>query len=344
LNATKSPRRWLPWTIAGVWIGTALAGVIATRVHPPTVIAASLNVRRLSFRTNADRILGPGNEEQLLVSGVRLLQIHMNKSQSVDIGGSKQQASELQIVGEPFASCSFYQVRSDGFDLNGDSVLTMGWDQAAGERPANASSFSFNVHGSLKGSLTSQAAAGALVPGFTCTRVRVNGGLPGEVESKLSPQGGDSISLTTFTDSRLDFDLAPQTDIGDTQIPILGEIRFWQVEPGTEDTKTVLLAGENKVAFENVHESFTLDEADLLLIVPKSDFYLRRFVVKDGIHLSLHGVVKEVRAGPGAGALETHMPSLFDHVDNTKRFWAVILVVVSTVIGFLDRVRWLANK
>lgn len=314
------------------------------RIHPPTVISASLNVRRLSFRTIADRILGPGNEEQLLVSGVRSLDIHMNKSQSVEIAGSNQQVSRLQIVGESFASCAFYQVRTDGFDLNGDSVVTLGWDQSDAQRPENSRSFSFNVHGPLRGSLTSQAAAGTLVPGFTCARVRVNGGPPGEVESKLSPQGGDSIFLTTLTDSRFDFDPATQTDIGDTQIPVLGEIRFWEVVPGTEDTKTVLLAGENKVTFENVNQSFTLDEADLLLLVPKSDFYLRRFAVKNGIQLSLHGVVKEVRAGPGAGALETHMPSLFDHVDNTKRFWAVVLVVVSTIFGFLDRVGWLTNR
>lgn len=344
MSETKSPRRWLRWAIGGVWVGTALAVLIATRIHPATVASASLHVRKISFRTNTNHILGPGNEAQLLLSGVRSVQIHLSSPQSVEINGARRPVNVLDIVGDSFASCSFYQVRSDGFDLKGTPILTLGWDQATGEKLANNRSFSLNVHGSLSGNLTSQAAVPPLVPGFTCTRVRINGGPPGDVESRLSPQGSDSIFFTTTADARLDFDLAPETDIGDTQIPILGDLRFWDDEPGTGNTKTVLLGPENKVAFEKVNQSFILNEADLLLMVPKNDFYLRRFALKDGIQLNLHGVVREVRSGAGASDLETRMPSFFDHVDSTKRLWGAVPALVAFIIGVLDQLGKLSNK
>lgn len=272
------------------------------------------------------------------------MQIRLSVPQLVEISGVSHPVNQLEMMGDSFASCSFYQVRSDVFDLKGISVLTLGWDPAAGEKTANTRSFNLNVHGSLSGNLTSQAAARPLEPGFTCTRVRMKGGTPSDVESKLSPQGSDSIFFTTSTDTRLDFDLAPQTDIGDTQIPILGDLRFWDDEPGTGNAKTVLLGSENKVTFEKVNQNFLLDEADLLLMVPKNDFYLRRFAVKDGIQLNLHGVVREVRAGAGASDMETHMPSFFDHVDSTKRLWGAVPALVAFIIGVLDQLGRFSNK
>jgi hypothetical protein len=337
-------RRWVNWVIVVVWIGTISAALITLNIHPATAVTASLTVRRFSFRTNANHILGAGTEEQLLVSGVRSLEIHLNHPQRVSINGAQQQATQIEIVGEPFSTCTFYQVRSDGFDLSGPSTLIMEWDSDAKVNPSIARSFSLSGHGSLSGNLASQPAASGRTPAFTCTNVRVNGKPPGDTESRLSTDGGDSIFLTTAVDSRIDFDLTPQSTIGDTQIPVLGELRFWQVEPGSEDTKTVLLGSENKVLFEKVNQSFTLDEADLLLLIPKSDFYLRRFSVKDGIQLNLHGIVREVKAGPGAGALDGHMPSLFAHMGRIAPVWGTVLTAVTLILGILSRLGWVGDK
>jgi hypothetical protein len=339
LNAEAPFRRLLKWGIAAVWAGTAIAVLVATRIHPPTTIATSLNVRKISFQTTANRILGPSNDNQLLVSQVKSVQIHLSSPQSVAAGGATQTTSLIDITGGPFASCSFYHVRSDGFDLQNDSVLTISWDQAEGSTPQNSNSFSLGVHGLLSGNLTSQASAAGLIPGITCQHVQVNGGPAGDLESKLSPEGGDAISLDTATDARLDFDLALQNNIGDSQIPIRGEVRFWEVEPGNDDVKTVFLSGENKVTFEKVNQSFSLDEGDLLLIEPESDFYLRRFSIKNGIQLNLHGIVKEVKSGAGPKDMRTHMPSLFDQIDNAKRFWGVVPALVAFLLGLVDKLR-----
>jgi hypothetical protein len=341
LSNEQSPHNWFGWLIAGTWVAIILAGVITSSIHPSTAVNASLNSRRISFQTSANRILGASNEKQLLVSGVRSLQIHLNSAQLVQTSRTAWQASQLDIVGERYASCSFYRVRSDGFDLKESPTLIMEWEADAGPK---AKSFSLSAHGFLTGILTSQAAIPGHVPGFTCTQVHINGGPAGDVRVRLSPQGGDSILLATASDARFDFDLSPDSTIGDTQIPILGDLRFWDVEPGSGDTKTVLLGTANKIVFERVNQSFILNEADLLFLVPQKDFYLRRFAISDGIHLSLHGIVREAKSGAGASALESLMPSLFDHIDSKKRFWSLIAVVAMTIVGLIDRAGFFKSK
>jgi hypothetical protein len=340
----KSRKRLLHWGIAAVWAGTLVAVVISTRIHPPTTLATSLNVRNFSFRTNADRILGPSNDNELLISQIKSVQIHLSAPQSLSSGAPGSKSSVIDISGDVFASCSFYQVRSDVFHLQGESVLTLNWDPATATTMPASKSFSLTVHGLLSGNVTSQAAAGKLVPGFTCHRVRVDGGPTTDIEARLSPEGGDAISIATSTDARLDFDLSPQSNIGDTQIPLRGEVRFWEVDPGTEHSKAVFLGNDNKVTFEKVNQSFPLDEADLLLVVPENDFYLRRFAIKDGIQLSLHGVVREVRSGAGPNDMQTRMPSLFDQIDNTKRFWGVVPALAAFILGLFDKLRRTPEK
>jgi len=343
LSPKKPLRRWIAWTIGSIWIATALAVLIAARVHPSTTANASLSVREISFRTDSRRILGPINEEQLLVSGLRSLRIQLNSAQTIRTSGPPIQATSLEIEGEPSASCSFYQVRSGGLELSDPSIITLGWASTTGER-----SFNLKVHGSFSGNLTSRPSEPALRPGFACTRVHVNGAPAGNVEANFSPQGGDSVFFATSSDARLDFDLTAQSEIGDTQIPILGELRFSDVDPRTSEEKTVLLkpppAYKNEVSFEKLDKSVTLDDADLVVVVPKSDFYLRRFTVRDGIQLSLHGVVRDVRAGAGASDLETRMPSLFDHLDNEKRIYGVIPALAALILGVLEKMGSLGRK
>jgi len=43
-----------------------------------------------------------------------------------------------------------------------------------------------------------------------------------------------------------------------------------------------LLKNKNEVSFEKVGKSVTLDEADLLVVVPKNEFYVTQFTVETG--------------------------------------------------------------
>jgi len=334
----KPFRSWIGWIIAGVWILTALAVLIATRLHPATDADISLSVKEFSFLTTASNILGPSNEEELLISGVGSLRIQFNTPQMVSTGGHPAQAMALSVEGEPSASCSFYLVRSGVLDLGGASTITLGAASAEGRK-----SFSMKVHGPLSGNLTSRPAEGDLKPGFECRRVRVNGAQAGDLESSFSVQGGDSIFFAT-SDARLDFTLPAQSEIGDTQIPILEELQFFSLDPRTSDPKTVLLKGKNEVSFGKLAKTVAVKDADLLVVTPKGKFSLRQFTVQDGIQLSLGGTVHDVRAGAGAGNMKTLMPSAFDHLDNEKRIYGVVPALVALILGILEKMGALGKK
>jgi hypothetical protein len=326
-----------------LWIATALAIIVAANVHPSTTANASLSVRKVSFRTSAKHILSPSIEEQLLISRVGTLQIRGNHMQIIGTGSHLSPAKSLNVLGEPSASCSFYRIRSGPLDLSGPSIVTLEWMDTSGGK-----SFSLAVHGSISGTLTSQPSESHSKPGFTCTRVRVNGGPAGNVEVKLSPEGTDSIFFVTSFDARLDFDPMPESEIGDTQVPILDEIRFSDVDPRTSEEKTVLLKPppgyKNEVSFENLDKKVILDDADLLALHPENNFYLRQFTVKDGLQLEMHGVVTDVRVGAGAGDLQTCVPSLFDHLDNKKRVYGLIPAVAALILGVLEKMGVLRGK
>lgn len=310
--------------------------LISTRIHPSTTANASLSVKGISFRTNAKRILGPSDEEQLLVSGVSSLQIQFSSARTIRTSGPTVKATSLEVRGEPSASCSFYQIRSGGLELGGPSIVTLGAPSTAGGK-----SFHLRVHGLLSGNLTSQPREHGLNPGLTCTRVRVNGAPAGNVEVGFSPEGGDSIFFTTFSDARLDFDLTAQSQIGDTQIQIFQEVRFSEIDPHTSEEKTVLLKPpsgyKNEVSFEKLSKSIALDDADLLVILPENEFYLRQFTVRDGIQLSLHGVVHDVRTGAGVSDLQSRMPSLADQLDSKKRIYGLIPALATLILGILEK-------
>lgn len=343
MSPTEQIRPWIAWTIGGLWTGTVLAIVVATNVHPSTPANISLSVRKVSFRTSTKQILAPSIEEQLLISRVGTLQVRGNQMQVSGSGGPFSPTKSLNVLGEPSASCSFYRIHSGSLDLGGPSVVTLEWMGASGGK-----SFSLAVHGSISGTLTSEPSENHSKPGFTCTRVRVNGGPAGNVEVKLSPEGTDSIFFVTSSDARLDFDPLPESEIGYTQVPILDEIRFSDVDPRTSEEKTVLLKPppgyKNEVSFEKLDRKVTLDDADLLALHPEGNFYLKKFTVRDGLQLGMHGVVADVRVGGGAGDLQTCMPSLFDHLDNKKRVYGLIPAVAALILGILEKMGVLRGK
>jgi hypothetical protein len=335
----KPFRPWVARLICGIWAGTTLAVFIATRIHPATTANLSVSTRKVSFRTNASHILGRSNEEQLLVSGVSSLQIQFNRTQAIRTGGAPVHVASLHAEGDSFSSCSFYQVRSGGFEVGGTAVITLEVFDVSDTR-----SFSLKAHGVLNDNLSSRLSEHGLMAGFECRGMHIDGGPASDVEGNFSPEGGDSIFIATPPDARLDFSLAGHSEANDTQIPILNELRFSEIDPGTSEEKSVLLKPAPEVTFEKVNKKVILNSADLLVVVPKSDFYMRQFTVRDGIQLSLHGAVREILTGAGARDLATLMPSAFEHLDNAMRIYGAIPAIVGLILGILERMGALGKR
>jgi hypothetical protein len=338
-DSEKALRPWVACLIISVWAGTALAVLVAAHIHPATTANLSVHTRKISFRTNAARILGQSDEDQLLVSGVSSLQIQFNKARAIRVGDTSLQSASLEAEGDSFTSCSLYLVRSSGFEVRGPAVITLEVLDVSKEK-----SFSMKAHGVLNDNLSSLPSERGLQPAFECRGLRVHGGQAVDIEGRFSPQGGDTIFFATTLDARLDFSLAGHTDVSDTQIPILGEVRFSEIDPGTSEEKSVLLQPAPEIIFEKVNKKATTNSSDLLVVVPQNAFYLRQFTVKSGIQLSLHGSIRQLLAGAGANDLATLMPSSFDHLSNISRIYGTIPAIAGLLLGILERIGALGKK
>jgi hypothetical protein len=339
-DTEKIFRPWVAWLIAGIWAATALSVWIATRIHPSTTANLSLKTRKISFLTNASHILGPINDEQLLISGVSSLQIQFLRPQLVTASAKQKRLGSLEADGGALSSCSFYQLRSGGLEVEDSAMITL---EAAVDTPKSRA-FSLKAHGTLNANLSSRPGEPGLRPGFECKGMRVNGIYAEQIEGPFSESGGDSIYVATAPDARFDFLLAGRADVRDTQIPVLNELRFSDIDPRTSEEKSVLLKPDPEVSFEETKQKLTLDPADLLVVVPKSRFYLRQVTVDEGVQVSLHGVVRDLRSGAGATGLTTLIPSVFDHMDSARRIYGAIPALAGLVLGILEKIGLLGKK
>jgi len=343
--AQKKPpfRRSIGWIIISVWIVSALLVLVATRIHPAARVNISVNVKEISFRTDARYIFDQFNEEQLLVSGLNSLRIDFSSGTSDSKGDPPNNEAALDLQGGPGTSCSFYQVRSGRIELAEPSVVTLG-------APAGSDGKSFNlkVHGSASTTLTSMPATAEFKPGFTCTNARIGERVAGTLERSLSSVGLDTILLMTAPDSRFDFVLASSSKVGNTQIPVLGEIRFSSIDPRSSDEKTILLPAteghKNEIVFEEPRSSMVLDDADLLLVIPEKDFTLRRFSIDDGIHANFYGSVRDLKVGAAANDMISRMPSYFDRLDSQKRLFGAVPALAALILGLLEKLGSLPKK
>jgi len=335
----KSFRPWVAWLIASVWAAVALVVLIAVRIHPATTADISVNTRKIAFRTNATHLLQAGDHAQLLISGVSAVQIRFGVEQPIRLDSKILRATSLNAEGDSLASCSFYQVRSGGFDVRGPAVITL--QLSEGEQ---TKAFSLRTHGEISDELSSLPAQPGLPSAFECRGLRVLGKQIGTVEGAFYPQGGDTVFLSTSSDARLDSSIGQHSSVGDTQIPILGELRFSEVEPRSSGEKSVLLEPAAEISFDKTNKKVTLKPADLLVVTPKSDFYLRQLKVTDGIHLSLYGKVRDVRTGAGANAMATVLPSAFDQADSATRLLGAIVALTGVVLGILEKMGLLGRK
>ena len=160
----------------------------------------------------------------------------------------------------------------------------------------------------------------------------------------LFPEGGDALFVATAVDSRLDFSLEGHSGLSDTQIAILDELRFSEIDPGTSEEKSVLLKPGPEITFEKTNKKVIVDPGDLLVVQPGKAFYLRQFTVKNGIQLSLHGEVRDIRGGAGSRDLATLMPSALDQADQSTRIFGAIVALAGFVFGVLEKMGLLGKK
>lgn len=342
-------RPWVKWTIAAVWVCTVIAVLVLSHIYPPALADVSLRVREISFTTNSQTIFSPANQDQFVVSGVSSINLPATSVEPDAIPQHRIENNELELQGDASASCTFYNVRTSSIQLLGNSVLTLLWRKNVGE-----SSFAMRSHGPLRGKVTAQPSE-RNKSGFVCTRIRGNDGHTGTVEGEFVHQ--DSIDFVTANDVQLDYRSTDDSDLVDTQVAILNDIRFSHLEvKQTQDERPELLPGEktvllpalngqsNDVVFEVVNKNIKVNEADLLIIRPDKDFYIRKFSVSHGIQLSLHGTVRDVSVGAGPKDLKSQMPSLFEELDTQKRLFTVIPGIVALLLGILEALEVLPRK
>jgi hypothetical protein len=332
------------WLIAFIWLATFVAVLIAAHVRPTAIIGASLNTKEVSLRTDVTKILGPLNEDQLLVNGMAKVTVLGHAMETAFDGASPEVREEIQLIGFPGATCTFYSVRSTGVALTQQPSQITFWKPNLKDQTA----FAVKSHGPLSVSLTGQSPESGSHSGFSCLGVSLESGTPGRVDV-IFPSPGDSVDLYTSLDTQLDFRLKQPSEVVDTQIRILNTLRFSHVAPGPDPSeKTVLLpppeGRKNEIRFEGLDRSVDVGEADLLVIQPQNEFVLKQFNAKDGIELNFHGEVKDVRLGAGPSDLRSVMPSLFDHLSAQKRIYGVIPGIVAFILGILEKLRILPRR
>jgi hypothetical protein len=342
VSPKRPMRRWVILTVLAVWSVTALGVWISTLVHPPGAAEATLSTSEVEFRTDAHSILGPSDQEELLVSELTALEIRGNELR-IKVNGVDSPGGAFRLIGDPHASCSFAGVRSSSLQLAEPTTITLLWTPQAGQR-----SISLKTHGTVRGTITSQPSNADSTASFTCTRVHVNDGPASNVDGIFSKAGGDSLSFLTARDSRLDLSPVSSSELGDTQINVLSAIRFTHIDPLSAEEKTVLLTPPtgriNRIEFETPPKHVAIPAGDLLLITPRKDFFLRRFSIQDGIQLDFQGPVLDVRIGPGSTDLVTCMPTMFDLFKSQEVMWGLIVSITGVLIGILEKMEILRKK
>ena len=335
----KGMRSWIIWVVACTWLATFLAVLILSRIHPPATVGVSLYTRELSFRTDANEVLSPMNEDQLIITRIAKIRVDGQKMRFSFDHGSPKVEDLIELSGLPGATCSFYLIRSSPITLSDRLSQITFWKPI----PNSHSAFAFKSHGSLTGSLTGQPSTSQERSGFSCTRVSFNNQEFRQIDAMFQSPG-DSVHFYTAADTQLDFRLSPASDVEDTQIPVLSTLRFSHVTPGSEPQEKAVLVPppsgqKNARTFDGLDHTVEIPDADLLLIRPQSNFYLKRIDAKDSIEVNFHGNVQEVQLGAGSSDLRSVMPSLFDHLSTQKKVYGVVPGIVAIIFGILDKMK-----
>jgi len=329
----KAVRLWIKWTVAAVWLLTAIAVFILSLVHAPTTATVTLHVREIHFRTDPWTMLDAADQIQFTISGPARLRIA--------IAPAASSARDLNLDAKTgAASCSFYSVRTGPLRLVKDTDLTILWPNNA-----DADSFAIRVLEPVSGNIVARHQSEDRAA-FACTGVSDTKANSDVIQGNLSDSFDSSFSTTGR--AQLTFHEASTGSLGGN-VRVTGTIRVGHIDPteSGEETAALLdpLAGQaNEIVFDRFSRPLTVNTGDILDIVPGKDFYLRRIQVSHGIELEFHGTVKEVHVGAGAENNENWMPSLFDLLDTKKRLFAVVPSIAAFIFGLLESLGMLPKK
>ena len=331
----------MKWLIGGLWAATTVIVLVLLHIHPHTPVQASLNVAEISFWTSARQLLSPLAEQQLLISGIKAVDL-TGPNLNVKINGRTQHAGgTIHFIGHQSSSCAFYRIQSSSIRLTQPIThLTL----VPRESTHGGDDFTVRSHGETMAELTTQPRLGRLVSAFECDNIALADTVGGEVTGTFSVSGGDSVVITSASDAQLDFRGTRGSSIDDTGISVANPIRFSHIDLGPEAReKSTLLestaAATNQIVFTALPNRVILvNRADLLVISPGKEFYLKRFETALGqMSVFLQGSVRDVQLGGGPADLHSQMPSLFDHLDRWTRFYSVIPAIVGFVLAILEK-------
>jgi hypothetical protein len=251
--------------------------LIAYKVHPGCEARATLNVSEISFLTDASRLFDPTQDREIVISGIASVEINGADIALVRSNEKPKAIRSVSLRGDRSSTCVFYNVRAGGLFLSGPSRVMFIWNRTSPMLPLGVESSRV-----ASMTLTSQP----IKSGLTCTEVHLGESEEiGTVNAIFSDGGGDSISLLTSEDARVDFGLSYDSHIRATQIPILSTFRFTHVDPRGNNEESVLLGGSNpsavnQIVFPSTSQTVKLD-ADLLVLRPRAGFYVKSISVED---------------------------------------------------------------
>jgi hypothetical protein len=342
---------WIKGVLVGLMVTVSLIALfyLVFPVDRSTLVDVSLSVREFSFRTDSRKLLSAANFEQFIVSRIASVDVRGRMIKLNTANQHQINTDHFVLNGDPLATCTFYNVRTDGVELSGASSLVLLWPDHAGD-----TAFAIKSHGPpLTGTLTAQPSARSK-SGFACTQVRLNGELVTNIDGKFTNQ--DAIYFTTENDTQLDFRGSGSPTIGDTQISVLDDVRFSraeysQLEPlRPPEPKSVLMPtrpGQSyEIIFEETNKKLVLRDGDLLLIRPEKGFYIRKFSINHGIQLSLHGKVKDLKTGSGSNDQNSQMPSRFEQLNSARpvlsQVWDVLSVFagIGVFLEIVGKLKW----
>lgn len=333
-------RPWVRLTIAVVWAATALVVAILDHTHIPASATVTLDVREVSFKTDSPTMFDAIDQDRFTVSGPADITLSAIPDEHPR---TDPNTSITLHVPSTASSCTFYNVRTGPLSLSQQTGIVMLWP-----KKADPHSYSIRLQGQVAGNVYESGTESA-PSSYLCSSVESAGSsLLGTLQGHLS--SAFATSFETHGDAQLTYRVRSDEIPEESQVRISGLLIVAHVDP-TEpgQAKAALLEPatsgmKNQIVFDNVHRTVQLNSNDLVLINPGDDLYIRKFTVDHGIHIEVHGTVRDIRVGAGSQNMKNCMPSIFDTLDNEKRTYGAIPGIVAFVLGLLEAVGLLPRR
>jgi hypothetical protein len=327
-------RPWITWTIASVWVGTAIAVGALSLIHKSTTATLTVHVREVRFPTDPGTIFDPIDQHQFTIAGMA--------EADISTGGSAGSGATLDVkLTDGTSACNFYNVRTGPLKLLAESEIVLLWPKRA-----DVNSFSIRSSGAISGTVIPMSDGGTDSV-FQCSDVEGGAGSVKMLKGSLST-AFDS-SFLTKGHALLNYHSMTNTLPGEQQVRVSGNMNVFHADfAASKEEKATLLEPLpdqfNQVVFDEFSRKVPLSVNDLVIVKPGADFYIRKLVIERGIQIEGHGTVNDILVGAGSQNYKSVMPSLFETLDRQKRLFTVVPSIVAFIAGVLEAVGLLPKK